>query len=101
MDHVGAQHRTGKVRREKCKPHSETRGLGTGQGSCHLPGLCVAQSKIRAKLGWGPSSAACLPQVLFYIFIVWGQKRLLAVLEIRILPGNFFFSPIFISLEAK
>lgn len=38
--------------------------------SCHLGGLCVAQSKIRVKLGCGPSSAACLPQALFYIFIV-------------------------------
>lgn len=43
--------------------------------------LCVAQSKIRAKLGRGPSAAACLPQALFYIFIVWGQKRLPAVLR--------------------
>lgn len=67
--------------------------------SCHLGGLCVAQSKIRVKLGCGPSSAACLPQALFYIFIVWGQKRLLTVLKTGILAG--IFPPIFLSMEGK
>lgn len=60
--------------------------------------LCVAQSKIRAKLGRGPSAAACLPQALFYIFIVWGQKRLPAVLRQEFRLG---FPPILLCLEGK
>lgn len=63
---------------------------------------CPKQDK--SETGLGPSSAACLPQVLFYIFIVWGQKRLLAVLQMGILPGIFFFFffiLIFLSLEDK
>jgi hypothetical protein len=60
VDHVGAQHRTGKVRREKCKPHSETRGLGTGQGSCRPP----LSSRTLSRPGLLSKATSCLRHLI-------------------------------------
>lgn len=78
----------GSVRRHSQEGRTLFLHLPVQDWSCCLCEHCVAQSKIRAKLGRGSSSVACLPQALFYIFIVQGQKRLLAVLKTEFWLGS-------------
>lgn len=95
----------GSVRRHSQEGRTLFLHLPVQDWSCCLCEHCVAQSKIRAKLGRGSSSVACLPQALFYIFIVQGQKRLLAVLKTEFWLGSPTPHPppppVFLSLEGK
>lgn len=69
--------------------------------SFHLSGLCVAQSKIRAKLGWGQAQRPVCPGSCFIYLLSGDRKGYWPCSRWEFCLVFFFFIPIFLSLEDK